>query len=121
MATTNAQKNASRKWDSENMKSMTCRVRMDVFKEFSRYAHEDDKTAHELLKNFVERYVSFRRENPEISMGFSEVTAPVDLVVADELAEIADEKGVRMGFLINAILSEWVDNYDKAHPERQAE
>ncbi len=63
MAVTEAHKKGNRKWDSENMTTLGCKVRKEEAERFKAYAAEKGTTANSLLKEFV--YKSIFGENDE--------------------------------------------------------
>lgn len=48
-----SQKKASKKWDSENMLTLSVRLRKEMVEEFRRVAESRGTTANALLKQFV--------------------------------------------------------------------
>lgn len=53
MTMTEAHKNGNKKWDSENMLTLSVRLRKEQVQEFRKYAEENGTTANSLLKKFV--------------------------------------------------------------------
>ena len=51
--TSEAQKKANKKWDSENMLTLSVRLKKEQVQEFRRVAAEQGTTANALLKQFV--------------------------------------------------------------------
>ncbi len=47
------QKKASRKWDRENMRSLTCRLRTEEAEKFRQFCSENETTPGRYLKNIV--------------------------------------------------------------------
>ena len=49
---------ARRKWDAENMKSVTATVRADIADEFASLCRANGETMHSVLKKAIEDYIS---------------------------------------------------------------
>ena len=53
MAVTEAHKKGNRKWDSENMTTLGCKVKKEEAERFKQYAADKGTTANSLLKEYV--------------------------------------------------------------------
>ena len=53
MATTEAQKRASAKYQKENIASLACRVKKEQAEKFKEYCAEQGKTSNAVLKDYV--------------------------------------------------------------------
>lgn len=53
MAVTEAHKKGNRKWDSENMAVLGCKVKKEQAEQFKQYAADNGTTANYLLKKYV--------------------------------------------------------------------
>ena len=49
---------AGKKWDKENMKTLTCRVRADVAENFTAVCRNQGKTVHRVLSDFVQEQLT---------------------------------------------------------------
>lgn len=62
MSITDAQKRASNKWAKENMSTLACKVKKEQAEQFREYAKSKDKTANNLLKEYVLGCIGDKRE-----------------------------------------------------------
>lgn len=53
MAITEAHKNGNRKWDKDNMRSVSCRLRTDEAESFKKWCGINNTTPGAMLKNYV--------------------------------------------------------------------
>ena len=59
-----SKKKANSKWDKENMKTISVKLRKEIVAEFYRYAKENNTTAHRLMADFIIEKVSSLEEKP---------------------------------------------------------
>jgi len=113
MTVNDARKNANRKWDSENMMTLACRVPRAMGLNFKAMAERNNTTAHQLLKGFVLNYL--RGDAPYHTKG----DAPFMEAALDAVRGIAKEAGVNPAGLLHSIVWEWVANYEETHKSVQ--
>lgn len=61
MAVSEAHKKGNKKWDSENMMTLSVRLRKEMVEQFRQKAEQNGVSTNSLLKSFVESYI---KENP---------------------------------------------------------
>lgn len=54
---TDSKKEANRKWDAQNMASITCRVKADKAAKFKQICEDKGTTANAVLKQAIENYI----------------------------------------------------------------
>lgn len=57
MAKTEAQKSAQAKWDAENMKVFSVKVKRELYEEVKTRAEANGETVHSLLRKYMEEYI----------------------------------------------------------------
>lgn len=58
MAVSESQKAAAVRWDSENMRTVSTRMRVETVEEFRAACAKNNKTMHQAIKEFIESYIS---------------------------------------------------------------
>ena len=53
-----SQKAANQRWDAENMKTVSTRIRVEQMEEFRSACAKNNKTMHQAIKEFIENYIS---------------------------------------------------------------
>ena len=56
-----AKKKSNYKWNSENMKSVTCYIRRDIAEEFKRLCQANGESMYSVLKRMIEEYIEMNR------------------------------------------------------------
>jgi len=57
MPLSDARKKANKKWDSENMQIVACKIRKDTAAKFKEVSKSNGTTPNELLRNFIQEYI----------------------------------------------------------------
>ncbi len=61
MAVSDAKRRANDKWDKENMKNISCRLRRDVAEEFQVIASRNGTTPNALIRGWIMEYMENNR------------------------------------------------------------
>ena len=58
MPVSDSRKAANVRWDSENMKTVSTRIRVETMEEFRAACTKNNKTMHQAIKEFIESYIA---------------------------------------------------------------